>query len=117
MDDELVREMIDAARWQIQRADEDEDERLHDDLKRQPIDEVMVHRLVQSAIRKHEQSRSPSVRGRPSKARRDHYIRYWVTALQEQCGLTVVESYTAIGDAIRPSLSAEAIRSIVRSGK
>ena len=117
MDDDGVREMIDAAIWQIQRADEDEDERLYRDLKRRPIDELMVNRLVQSQIRRHEEALAPTKRGRPAKARRDHYVRYWVEALQDQCGLSAQEVYKIIGDAIRPPLSAEAIRSIVRAGK
>ena len=117
MDKREVQEMLDAAKLQIERADDDDDERLYRDLMRRPIDEVMVNRLAQSVIRRHDESREPTRRGRPSKDKRDFYIRYWTGALQEQCGLTAAEAYAAIGSAIRPTLSSEAIRSIVRGGK
>ncbi len=107
-------EMLDAAKWQIERAGK-EDDLLYRDLAKGPIDEVMVHRLVQSVIQNHEQSRMPKRRGRPSQTERDHFIRFWVDVLQDQCGLDPGAAHKAIGNKI--ALSPEAIRSIVRAGK
>ena len=74
-------DMLNAAAWQIQRAGK-EDELLYRDLMQEPIDDVMVNRLVASVIRNREQSRTPKGPGRPSQTKRDHYIRFWVDALQ-----------------------------------
>ena len=110
-----LQEMIDAAKWQIMRACEDDDARLLQDLRKQPIDEIMAMQLVMSLTRRQEEMRSPKGRGRPSKDRRDFCIRYWVKALQEQCDLNESQAHKAIGDAI--CLSPDAIRSIAKSGK
>ena len=75
---------------------EDEDDVLYRDLvrQRQPIDEAMVHRLVQSLFRrtdcKREVARRKQLkqRGRKPDAnkRRNRMIAYWVHALHDQCG-------------------------------
>ena len=122
--------MLDAAQWQIAHVMEDEDVVLHREVTRQPIDEVMVHRLLQSLLRRTDRKRDEErrkqlrQRGRKPDAnkRRNRMIAYWVHALRDQCGGNLEDAIADIAAVVpkdpenrdRGTLDDETVRKIAQ---